>query len=338
MKKILLITTGGTIASREGKSGGLTPEISPSELLENVPEIAQVCDFDAIGIMNLDSTNVGPSHWSEMARVIYENYDKYDGFVITHGTDTLSYTAAALSYMIQNSPKPIVLTGSQKSIYLRDTDARRNLTEAFIYAASPYAASVKVVFNSQVILGTRARKTRTLSYNAFDSIDYPVVASLQNGKVINYIKPNREIFELKKAPVFSIKMEPKLFVLKLIPDLNPKVISSLKEIYRILIIEAFGAGGLPNLREDFPESIKEAVYDFTSAGGLVVMTTQVPHEGSNLAIYEVGSILSDNPGILDGGNMTLEAITCKLMWILGQTHDPKKISELFYTPVDFDIL
>lgn len=173
MRTILLIATGGTIASRPTAAGGLAPAITSQELLSCVPELAEFCRIDAIQLYNLDSTNMGPEQWQGIAAAVQENYDRYDGFVITHGTDTMGYTAAALSYMIQKSPKPVVLTGSQKSIYNRDTDARNNLWRAVAYACHPDAWGVQIVFDNQVILGTRARKTRTKSFNAFPASTTP---------------------------------------------------------------------------------------------------------------------------------------------------------------------
>ena len=171
MKKILLLATGGTIASKPTAAGGLAPAITSEELLSFVPELAKLCEIDAVQLFSLDSTNVGPEQWQQLVHAIRQNYDAYDGFVIAHGTDTMAYTAAALSYMIQNSAKPVVLTGSQKSIYNRDTDARNNLYRAFLYASSDFAWGVQLVFDNKVILGTRARKTRTKSFNAFSSIE-----------------------------------------------------------------------------------------------------------------------------------------------------------------------
>lgn len=134
-KRILMLATGGTIASRES-SQGLAPAITSEELLGYVPGIGGLCRVETVQLMNLDSTNVGPSHWLSIARAIEAQYWDYDGFVVTHGTDTMAYTAAALSYLIQRSPKPIVLTGSQRSICMEDTDARMNLYNAFLYAAA----------------------------------------------------------------------------------------------------------------------------------------------------------------------------------------------------------
>lgn len=130
MKKILMLATGGTIASKDSGQG-LTPAITSQEILSYVPAIGQLCQVEAIQLMNLDSTNITPRHWQEMARAVEEHYNQYDGFVITHGTDTMAYTAAALSYLIQYSEKPIVITGSQKSICLENTDAGSTCTTAF---------------------------------------------------------------------------------------------------------------------------------------------------------------------------------------------------------------
>lgn len=330
-KNILLITTGGTIASAESKNG-LVPTINSEELIKFVPEINKICNFKTLDLMNLDSTNVGPHEWHKIAESIEKNYSAFDGFIITHGTDTLSYTAAALSYMIQNSSKPIILTGSQKSIYLRDTDARRNLIDAFIYASDPLSSGVKIVFNSKVIRGTRARKIRTQSYNAFESIDYPDVAKVMSDHVTHYITDSTS-----GSPQISYCMTHPVFVLKLSPGLDSHVINVLGTLYKVLIIESFGSGGLPNTSHCSEESINSAIKKFTDSGGIVVLTTQVPHEGSRLATYAVGKSLTGNQNILEGGLMTLEAIVCKIKWILGQTENPIEIRRLFLEPVDFDI-
>lgn len=162
MKDILLIATGGTIASRLTQDG-LAPQLCAGDILDCVPSLQKLCRIDALQLMNIDSTNMSPDQWLTIAACVRENYDRYDGFVITHGTDTMAYTAAALSYLIQRSRKPIVLTGSQKSIYSEDTDARRNLYDAFLAAQDDVLFGVLLVFDGHVIAGTRARKMRTKS-------------------------------------------------------------------------------------------------------------------------------------------------------------------------------
>lgn len=329
MKKILLIATGGTIASKPTASG-LAPMITSEEILEFVPDVAKICQVDAVQIMNIDSTNMNGEHWIQIAKAVQKNYDSYDGFVISHGTDTMAYTAAALSYMIQNSAKPIVLTGSQKSIFLEDTDARMNLINAFYYAADDGSHGVHLVFDGKVIVGTRARKTRTKSYNAFSSIDYPEVAVIRDGRLIRYITE-----DIKEDVRFYTSIDPRIFVLKLIPGMDAAIFSWLMEKYDALVIESFGVGGIPCLED---ESFLGAIEKWMDSGKVIVMTTQVPHEGSDMEVYQVGYRVKAEYEVMEAYDMTLEAIVTKLMWILGQTREPEQIRKMFYTPVSRDII
>lgn len=327
MKKVLLLTTGGTIASKPGENG-LSPAIGSEELLGFVPELAEICAIDTVQLCSLDSTNIGPEQWIKIVEAVRERYDAYDGFVITHGTDTMAYTAAALSYMIQDTSKPIVLTGSQKSIYNRDTDARNNLFRAFLYASSPQAWGIQIVFDNKVILGTRARKVRSKSFNAFSSIDYPETAVFRDMKLIYFLpKP------VVERPVrFYTKLDVNVFVLRLLPGMRGDIFRFLNTRYRGLVIEGFGMGGLPNV----DEALLDALSSWSSSGHLTVFSTQVQHEGSDLSIYEVGRIAQELPGILEASDMTPESIVTKLMWALGQTDDTQEAKQLFMTPVQFD--
>lgn len=329
MKRILLIATGGTIASKPSDSG-LTPGIDSRELLECVPEAAAICRITAEQLCNLDSTNMDAAHWLRMAAFIEQHYEAYDGFVITHGTDTMAFTAAALSYLIQDSPKPVVITGSQKSIYARDTDARRNLLDALRYAAYEKAHGVSIVFDGKAIIGTRARKMRTRSYNAFSSIDYPELAILQEGRIIPYIEP-----EYAAAPRFFHRMNPNVFALRLIPGLRGETLDLLSSRFDALVVEGFGMGGVPS--ED-GGALLEAMKRYTRQGHLLVMTTQVPHEGSDLGVYRVGLQVKNEVELIEAHNMTIEAIVTKLMWVLCQEKDPKAQRKLFCTPVAKDLL
>ena len=330
MKNILLITTGGTIASCEGENG-MTPTIDSQGILNSVPEIKDICNVSTFQLYNLDSTNMHCEHWLGIADTVKKNYDNYDGFVITHGTDTMAYTAAALSYLIQNNRKPIVLTGSQKSIFEKDSDARNNLIDAFVYANDDDSRLTHIVFDGAVIAATRARKVRTKSFNAFQSIDYPNVAILRDHRLIHYITETVE----EDYPTFYDRLEPGIFVLKLLPGVDAGIFSYLKDHYEALIIESFGVGGVPCYGN---ESFISAIADWTNSGKVLVMTTQVTHEGSDMQRYEVGYVVKNNYDILEAYDMTLEAVTAKLMWILPQTKDPDKIREMFYTPIMKDIL
>ncbi len=329
MKHILLLATGGTIASKPSGEG-LTPGIDSEELLKCVPEAADICRVTARQLFSLDSSNVHADHWLATADCIEKNFEDYDGFVITHGTDTMAYTAAALSYLIQYSPKPVVITGSQKSIYERDTDARRNLLDALRYASWDSAYGVAVVFDGKAIIGTRARKMRTRSFNAFSSIDYPELAIIREGRVIPYIEAPKPA-----SPVFYREMDPKVFVLRLVPGQDGAIFDYLAQRYDAVVVEGFGMGGLPMYEDG---RLLEGVKRFTQAGRTLVMTTQVPHEGSDLGVYQVGVRVKNEIEMIEAHTMTIEAIVTKLMWALGQSRDPKQVRRLFCRPVAKDLL
>ena len=330
MKNILLIATGGTIASRPTQNG-LAPQLCAEDILGCVPALAALCRIDALQLMNIDSTNMSPDNWLRIAACVRERYAGYDGFVITHGTDTMAYTASALSYLIQDSSKPIVLTGSQKSIYDPETDARRNLFDAVLAAQDDALHGVLVVFDGRVICGTRARKTRTKSMNAFSSIDYPDLALLREGKILHYIEEQKPVC----APRFFDRLNPRVFVLRLVPGMNPAVLHRLLPDFDALVIESFGVGGLPCYEQ---EDFLGALTAWGHAGKPVVITTQVPHEGSDLAVYQVGARIAGTPGVMQAHTMTVEAVVTKLMWILPQAASLDEVERLFYTPVAHDLL
>ena len=239
MKKVLMLGTGGTIASEKTNSG-LMPVLTSEQLVENVPEISELCKVTCRQLFSIDSTNITPSHWLTIANTIRAEFSNYDGFVIAHGTDTMAYTAAALSYLIQYSPKPIVLTGAQKPILFENTDSKTNLTDAFRVAVSDMGG-VMIVFNGRVILGTRARKTHTTSLQAFSSINYPTLAVLQNGFLMEYIRPLQ-----LPAPVFYDKLNERVGLMKMIPGADCGLLSYLFAHNDAVIIESYGVGGLPS--------------------------------------------------------------------------------------------
>ena len=350
MKHILLIATGGTIASAED-GNGLSPALTGEELARSVPEIEGVCELDIVQPMNIDSTNMRPADWLRIAEVIRENYDAHDGFVVLHGTDTMSYTAAALSYLIQDSPKPIVLTGSQQPMGNPFTDAKINLYQSLVYAASDRSRDVSIVFGGYAIAGTRARKQRTMSFNAFNSINYPVLAYLRQDKIIRSgsVAVSAGLAEgdcaetttagdmggNAAAPRFYTELNSRVCALKLTPGLAPDIFRLLKPDYDAVILETFGMGGVPERGAD-GASYQEAIFDWVDSGRTVVMTTQVPEEGLDLGVYEVGRAYAEHPGILKGGDMTTEALVAKTMWALGQTRDADELQHLFYRPINHD--
>ena len=220
---ILVIATGGTIASKESELG-LTPAMSGEELVSDIPGIRNVCTLDVIQLMNIDSTNMRPCQWLKICDAIMEHYNCYDGFVILHGTDTMAYTAAALSYLIQNSKKPIILTGSQKPMGNPYTDAKINLYQSILYAADAKSCNVCIVFNGKVVSGTRGRKQRTRSFDAFESMNFPELAIIRDNRIIRYYT---EALPAPEDLITYDRLNDRVFVLKLTPDQRFSLSSSI---------------------------------------------------------------------------------------------------------------
>ena len=331
MKKILMIGTGGTIASRETRDG-LAPGLSAEEVLGYIPQAAEICQIETVQLCSIDSTNMTPEWWLRIAGTIEEQYDAFDGFVVCHGTDTLAYTAAALSYLIQHSEKPVVVTGAQKPIDKDITDAKTNLLDSLIYASDEESRDVNIVFDGKVIVGTRAKKVRAKSYNAFSSINFPYPAILQDGRVIRYFREPEE----ERAVRFYHRMNENICVLKLIPGLKPGVLTYLFENYDCIVIESFGVGGIP---ERILEEFYRQMETWRKKGKFVVMATQVSNEGSNMAVYEVGQKVKKDFNLIEAYDMTLEATVTKLMWLMGQPGiGLEEIRKGFYRRVNHDIL
>ena len=329
MKKILFIATGGTIASKKTENG-LKPQISPDELLSYIPSLNKICEVDTLQLLNLDSSNMEPRHWIMMEECIKEHYDVYDGFVIAHGTDTMAYTAAGLSYMIQNSKKPIVITGSQKPINMDITDAKTNLIDSFTYASDDKSQGVSIVFDGKVSAGTRAKKVRSKSYNAFSSIDFPSLAVIQDGQIMRYIP----MLPYEEEVRFYNQMNENIFLLKLIPGISTQMLTYIFSHYDAIIVESFGVGGIPM-------SIQKTFYDLCAKypDKTIIMATQVAHEGSDMTVYEVGNEMKVMCNFLESYDMTLESVIAKTMWMLANKEITKENQEdIFYKNINYDVI
>lgn len=331
MKKILMIGTGGTIASTHTEQG-LRPGLGTEDILRYIPAVRDICQVEAIQVCSLDSTNVTPEHWKLLARTVEENYERFDGFVICHGTDPLAYTAAALSYMIRNSEKPIVITGAQKPICMDVTDARTNLLDSFIYAADDGSRNVSIVFDGKVIAGTRAKKERAKSYDAFSSINFPYLAVIQDGLLVRYIRED----PCAGVPEFFYDLKDSVCVLKLVPGLRGDILPWLFEHYDCIVIESFGVGGIP---QTFLPVFYEEMEKWKDRGKYVVMATQVAKEGSNMTVYEVGKQVKQDFELLEAYDMTLEAVITKMMWLMGRgVPGYARVKREFYTEINHDVL
>ncbi len=333
MKRIQVIATGGTIASlpTEDGMGGLAPALTGAELVARVPLVEDLCHIDVVQLMNIDSTNMKPSGWLAIAAQIERSYEDYDGFVVLHGTDTMAYTAAALSYLVQGSPKPIVLTGSQQPMSAPFTDAKLNLYQSLLWACDDAARDVHVVFDGKVIVGTRAHKQRTMSYNAFTSVNWPLAAIVRGNRAVREMGGAAHWATESNKPAFYHSLDERVVVLKLTPGLGPEVFTALAGTSTAVILETFGIGGIP-------DGFEEALFGWVDAGHTLVLTTQVPEEGLDLGVYEVGRAYAEHPGILLGDDMTVEALVAKTMWACGVASGQRQLGRLFQLPINHDRL
>ena len=328
-KKILFITTGGTIASVRTPQG-LRPVLSSEELLAHMPALAQLCQPDTLALCSIDSTDMSPALWLDMARAIEQNYNRYDGFILCHGTDTLAYTAAALSYLVQNAGKPIILTGAQQPISGEITDAKKNLWDSVLCALDPGSRGVMVVFGGVVIAGTRAKKNKTISYDAFASVNFPHLAQVQGDRLVRYIETPPPA-----GPVqFSHGLDDKVFLLKLTPGMGPGLLGEIFRLYDCVIVESFGAGGLP---QSLMEGFARCLGRYEETRKVLILTTQVTYEGSDAGIYEVGRRVKDRFDFLEAHDMTIEAAVTKSMWLLSQPCAGfAELQRRFYQRINFD--
>lgn len=327
MKKILLIATGGTIACAQGENG-LAPALEADEILSYLPpKMKNICAITPRSIMNIDSSNMNPDRMVKIAEAIYENYERFDGFIVTHGTDTMGYTSASLAYMLRNIEKPLVLTGSQTPIGSRHSDGRKNISDAILFSLENIAG-VYVAFDGKIMNGTRAVKVRTKSINAFESPNSPYIARIKLGRII-YNEDLKTHSPIDPAKPFQLKkrLRPEVFLLKIHPGTDPAIFDFIKENYRGVIVESFGIGGVP--RE--PNDLASKIHELCEAGLAVVITTQCKEEGIDLSIYEVGTTLAKNK-IISGGDMNSEAIVAKLWWALGNFDSVDEIKVFMETP------
>jgi L-asparaginase len=328
MKKILILTKGGTIVSMASEQG-LQPKISSHELLNYISSMTQKYDITCESIMNLDSSNIQVEEWKKIAHSIYDNIDNYDGIIVTHGTDTMAYTASMLSFMLQDLNKPVVLTGSQMPISNMLTDGKINLYTAFA-AIDCNIKGISIAFNRKVIRGCRAVKVRTMGFEAFESVNSPYLAQVYAVGIKKYGEEHNslDIVEEKKTKLLD-NVSTKVFLLKLIPNTNPKIFDMIYQMgYKGIVLEAFGSGGLHFERRDLIEKIEEV----TKAGMVVVACSQCLYETSDFTLYEVGRKLLEC-GAIPGRDMTTEAAVTKLMWALGQTSDVEEIKKIFETDI-----
>ena len=317
-KNILLLTTGGTIASKPGGQG-LEPQ--RSDVMER--ELEQLRTYYRITVRDLiclDSSNIKAEEWQLIARHIYEDRVGFDGVVVSHGTDTMAYTASAVTFMLPNIDIPVVFTGSQLPLADMLSDGPENLRTAFAMAASGHPG-VFLAFDRKVMLGCRAVKIRASGFSAFESVNARYAAQVTN----RGLAVDTSVLPVPGGPPrLADALSQNVFLLKLTPGLNPAVFDVLAAMgYKGIVIEAFGLGGVNVLHKGL-RGIRRAVEDGIS----VVVTTQCLYDSSDLRVYQVGNQLLDL-GVIQGRDMTTEAAMTKLMWALGQNMNPEQVKDLF---------
>jgi len=317
MEKILIIHTGGTF--------GMTP-IEPNEqlapgniqnqILQYIPEIENIADIDVIIPFNLDSCNIGVCEWEALSELIDKNMDKFDGFVIIHGTDTMVYTASALSFSLRNLRKPVILTGSQRPLSKLRTDARFNLIDACELATMPLP-EVLITFGQKILRGNRAKKISITNYSAFDTPNFPLIGEIGIDIQINQeyiLKPTNEYY-------YEKGFSQKLAVLSIYPSLNlDNYLSVLDSDINGIIIRGFGSGHLPTVSPNWLDFLEKA----HDKGIMIFISSHSRHGGVNLELYESGKEAKEL-GAIGLGKITIEAAYVKLMRIFNQTTNPEKV-------------
>jgi L-asparaginase len=316
--RILLVTTGGTITMCRTSEGGLASCEDAKSLLEMIPEISSIAEIDVLRVANTDSSNLQPDLWVPLAQSIYDRMVLYDGFVVTHGTDTLCYSAAALSFMLQELGKPVVFTGAQVPLADVGSDGRANLINAFRVAVAD-VAEVVVVFGSVIIRGTRAKKTSAFDLQAFSSANVPPIGAI--GLSIKFTEQIRG--RSKRKPLLRAFLDGSVAMLPVYPGLKPEVLEYLAATHDGIILEGYGAGNIPTEHKSLVPAIQQA----TEKQVPVVVCTQCLVGSTEMELYQVGRAAL-TAGAIPAMDMTPETALVKLMWVLGQTRDLRTIDSL----------
>ena len=329
---LLIIYTGGTIGMIENPETKALQPFDFSHLMENVPRVKKL-EYDIDNIQfdpPIDSSNMNPQHWADIAKAIEDNYDDYDGFVVLHGTDTMAFTASALSFMLENLSKPVIITGSQLPIGEVRTDGDENLITALQVAAEvdkrtgeAMVQEVAILFENHLWRGNRSTKMSANNFNAFMSNNYPELARI--GLDIKYFKEMLYRLPSKRPLKVRYNLDPNVMFLELHPGITPGTLKYLLNTPDIkgIVLKTYGAGNSPS-ELWFTSLIREA----TERGVVIVNVTQCPNGGVHDELYETGNCLA-KAGVVSGHDMTSEAAITKLMYLFGLGLKPDAVKRYF---------
>ena len=327
--KVLLIYTGGTIGMNQNPLTGALEPFDFEHLLSRVPELAQFQTEIATYQFNppIDSSDMSPRLWTELAHIIADHYDEYDGFVVLHGTDTMAYTASALSFMLDNLAKPVIITGSQLPIGEVRTDGEENLITALQVAAATgkdgeaIVQEVAILFENYLWRGNRSTKMSADNFNAFKSNNYPELAKIGLGITFH----NEALYRMSSRRPLKVRytMDPNVMVLTLHPGMTESTLQYLLDTPGIkgIVLRTYGAGNCPS-----EPWFLNLIHKATQRGLVIVNVTQCVNGGVNDTLYETGSQLNLS-GVISGHDITCEAALTKLMYLFGLGLSPEEVKK-----------